>query len=115
DPPTARELDALRDAVGEVLGEVRATVPVADARTLVAVAGTATTMQAINLGLEFYDPDRIHRSRLPLEAAAVVLDRLTEMTTAERGALTVMAPGREDVIVAGAAILVEVMRRWGFD
>ena len=37
------------------------------------------------------------------------------MTTPERAALPVMAPGREDVIVAGAVILVEVMRRFGFD
>jgi exopolyphosphatase/guanosine-5'-triphosphate,3'-diphosphate pyrophosphatase len=36
------------------------------------------------------------------------------MTTAERRDLPVMAPGREDVIPAGAAILVGVMRRWGF-
>ena len=41
--------------------------------------------------------------------------RLAGMTTAERAAMPVMAPGREDVIVAGAAILVEAMRRFGFD
>jgi exopolyphosphatase/guanosine-5'-triphosphate,3'-diphosphate pyrophosphatase len=39
---------------------------------------------------------------------------LADMTTQERKAIPVMAPGREDVIPAGAAILVEVMRRWGF-
>jgi exopolyphosphatase/guanosine-5'-triphosphate,3'-diphosphate pyrophosphatase len=37
------------------------------------------------------------------------------MTVAERAALPVMAPGREDVIVAGALILLEIFRRWGFD
>ncbi|HCP62040.1 MAG TPA: exopolyphosphatase, partial [Actinobacteria bacterium] len=39
---------------------------------------------------------------------------LADMTTAERRAIPVMAPGREDVIPAGAAILVAVMQRWGF-
>ena len=48
-------------------------MPVAGARTFVAVAGTATTLQAIALGLHRYDPDRIHRTwlaREEVEAAA---------------------------------------------
>ena len=40
---------------------------------------------------------------------------LGDMTTEERRAIPTMAPGREDVIPSGAAILVEAMRRWGFD
>jgi exopolyphosphatase / guanosine-5'-triphosphate,3'-diphosphate pyrophosphatase len=44
-----------------------------------------------------------------------VLERLARMTSPERAALPVMAPGREDVIVAGATILVRVMRRFGFE
>src|SRR5207302_4350811 len=114
DPPSANERAAIRDEVARVLGEVEADVPAPEARTMVAVAGTATTVQAIDLGLERYDPDRIHRSTLSLDAAGRVLERLAAMTTPERAALPVMAPGREDVIVAGATILVEVMRRWGF-
>ena len=115
DPPTGSERHALREAVDRVLHDVRRATPVADARTLVAVAGTATTMQAISLHLDFYDPEEIHRSTLSLHSAESVLERLASMTTAERAALPVMAPGREDVIVAGATILVEVMRRFGFD
>jgi exopolyphosphatase / guanosine-5'-triphosphate,3'-diphosphate pyrophosphatase len=72
-------------------------------------------VQAVGLDLPVYDPEAIHRTELPLERAEAVLDRLASMTTAERAALPVMAPGREDVIVAGAAILVQVMRRFGFD
>ena len=115
DPPTREELDRLQAAVGDVLDEVERSVPVRDARTLVAVAGTATTVRAVDLDLPFYDPDRIHRTRLTVDAAERVLERLAGMTTPERAALPVMAPGREDVIVAGAVILVEVMRRFGFD
>jgi len=115
DPPTREELDRLQATVGDVLDEVERSVPVRDARTLVAVAGTATTVRAIDLDLPFYDPDRIHRTRLTVDAAERVLEKLAGMTTPERAALPVMAPGREDVIVAGAVILVEVMRRFGFD
>ncbi len=114
DPPSQEELGALRDAVGEILDDVERSVPIADARTFIAVAGTATTVQAIALGLEFYDPERIHRTRLSREDAERVVSRLATMTTPERAALPVMAPGRADVIVAGATILVEVMRRFGF-
>jgi exopolyphosphatase / guanosine-5'-triphosphate,3'-diphosphate pyrophosphatase len=114
DPPTEPELAALRESVAAVLDDVEAAVPVHTARTLVAVAGTATTVRAIDLELDRYDPDRIHRSRLSRRAAETVLDRLAGMTTPERAALPVMAPGREDVIVAGGTILVEVMRRWDF-
>jgi exopolyphosphatase/guanosine-5'-triphosphate,3'-diphosphate pyrophosphatase len=115
DPPQGEELVALRRAVGEFLDDVERSVPVADARTFVAVAGTATTVQAIALGLAFYDPERIHRTRLSRADAERVAARLAGMTTPERAALPVMAPGRADVIVAGATILVEVMRRFGFD
>jgi exopolyphosphatase/guanosine-5'-triphosphate,3'-diphosphate pyrophosphatase len=114
DPPAAADLDRMRAAVGELLDDVEGAIPVADARTFVAVAGTSTTVQAIALGLGFYDPERIHRTRLSRADAARVSSRLAGMTTAERAALPVMAPGRADVIVAGSVILVEVMERFGF-
>ncbi|HET9311445.1 MAG TPA: DUF501 domain-containing protein [Actinomycetota bacterium] len=115
DPSTATELDAMEADVAAVLDEVEATVPVAGARTFVAVAGTATTVQAIALGLERYDPDRIHRTWLARDRAEQVRDVLARMTNAERAALPVMAPGRGDVIVAGAEILVATMRRFGIE
>jgi exopolyphosphatase/guanosine-5'-triphosphate,3'-diphosphate pyrophosphatase len=115
DPPEERELAAIAEEVDSLLDEVERAVPVSEARTLVAVAGTSTTVQAISLGLEFYDAERIHRTVLAHTDAEDVLARLSEMTTAERAALPVMAPGRGDVIVAGAVLLCEVMRRFGFD
>lgn len=114
DPGSAAELNAMRDEIARRLNEVDEAVPVATAGTLVAVAGTATTMQAIALGLDRYDPDLIHRTTLSAAAAGDVLERLVAMTTAERAALPVMAPGRADVIVAGALVLVAVLERWGF-
>jgi exopolyphosphatase/guanosine-5'-triphosphate,3'-diphosphate pyrophosphatase len=115
DPPEASELDRMRAAVGELLDDVERAIPARDERTFVAVAGTSTTVQAVALGLDFYDFERIHRTRLTRTDAARVSLRLASMTTAERAALPVMAPGRADVIVAGSVILVEVMERFGFD
>ena len=115
DPPSPPEVRAILSEIARVLDEAEATVPIRDARTLVAVAGTATTLQAIALGLDRYDPDAIHRTWLSLEVADAVLADLLRMTNAERAALTVMARGRGDVIIAGALILTAVMRRFGFE
>jgi len=115
-PPAAADLDALRDAVADVLGDAELTVPeIHTARTFVSVAGTATTIQAIALGLDRYDPDATHRSWLGRGGVETVLADLASMTNAQRAAIPVMAPGRGDVIVAGAVILLETMRRFGFE
>jgi exopolyphosphatase / guanosine-5'-triphosphate,3'-diphosphate pyrophosphatase len=116
DPPLATELAAMRTAVDAVLDEAEVSLPsIHTASTMVSVAGTATTTQAIALGLERYDPEATHRSWLSVEDAEAVLGHLAAMTNAERAAIPVMAPGRGDVIVAGGAILVAVMRRFGFE
>jgi exopolyphosphatase/guanosine-5'-triphosphate,3'-diphosphate pyrophosphatase len=115
DPPTDEELRAVERAVDDRLAEVDREVPAASAGTLVAVAGTATTVQALALDLPAYDPDRIHRTTLARDAAEDVLRKLAAMTTKARSELPVMAPGREDVIVAGATILARSMARWGHD
>jgi exopolyphosphatase / guanosine-5'-triphosphate,3'-diphosphate pyrophosphatase len=115
DPPSLDDLRALEIEVGRVLDDAEGAVPIRGARTFVSVAGTATTLQALALELPRYDPDRIHRSWLRLRDAERVLASLARMTNAERAALPVMAPGRGDVIVAGAVVLVQVMRRFGFE
>jgi exopolyphosphatase/guanosine-5'-triphosphate,3'-diphosphate pyrophosphatase len=113
DPPTFEELDRLELAVTSVLHQVEDRIPVHDAVTLIGVAGTCTTLQAVALGMPEYDPDAIHRSILSRDDAESVFRLLADMTTEERRGIAVMPPGREDVIVAGAAILVTAMRRWG--
>jgi exopolyphosphatase/guanosine-5'-triphosphate,3'-diphosphate pyrophosphatase len=114
DPSTYEELDKVEMAVTSVLHQVEDRIPVHDALTLIGVAGTCTTLQAIALGLEVYDPEAIHRSVLSRDDAESVFRLLADMTTEERRRIAVMPPGREDVIVAGAAIFVTAMRRWGF-
>jgi exopolyphosphatase / guanosine-5'-triphosphate,3'-diphosphate pyrophosphatase len=114
DPPSYEELDRLELAVTSVLLQVEDRIPVHDAITLIGVAGTCTTLQAVALGLPEYDPEAVHRSVLTRADAESVFRLLADMSTDERRQIPVMPPGREDVIVAGAAILVTSMRRWGF-
>ena len=102
----------MRSLADHALADAAERVPAA-AATLVGVAGTTTTVQAIALGLERYDPEAIHGTVLSRGTVADVLARLAGMTTAERRALPVMARGREDVIVAGTVILGGILDRWG--
>jgi exopolyphosphatase/guanosine-5'-triphosphate,3'-diphosphate pyrophosphatase len=114
DPPTAAEVAALRaDAAGR-LATVTGTLDPASAERVVGVAGTITTVTAIGLGLDAYDPRRIHRSALGAAEIATVAEKLAAMTVAERAALPVMAKGREDVIAAGALLLDQLVRTFGF-
>ena len=115
DPPSYAEMAAMDDEIARVLDEVEHRMAIHDARTLVAVSGTSTTVQAIALNLPGYDPERLHRTWLKSEDAENVLRLLADMSTEERRAIPSMAPGREDVIPAGATILVDAMRRWGFE
>jgi exopolyphosphatase/guanosine-5'-triphosphate,3'-diphosphate pyrophosphatase len=115
DPPTEDDIRAMAEVAAEALGRAEGVVPPGRAATLVGVAGTTTTVQAVALGLPFYDPEAIHRTVLSFAEAERVAGELARMTVAERAALPVMAPGREDVIVAGSLILLEIFRRWGFE
>ncbi|MEX2324955.1 MAG: Ppx/GppA phosphatase family protein [Nitriliruptoraceae bacterium] len=117
DPLTAHDLDALRADVRNQLdddGVVGADEFLA-ADQLIAVAGTATTIGALHLGLDQYDETQIHGCRVPAPALDALTDRLLAMTSRQRGQLGPMQPGREDVIHAGALILREIVACGGFD
>jgi exopolyphosphatase / guanosine-5'-triphosphate,3'-diphosphate pyrophosphatase len=114
DPPTAAEVAALRADAAAQLARVTETLDPASAERVVGVAGTITTVTAIGLGLDAYDPARIHRSALSAAEIAAVAEKLAAMTVAERAAIPVMAKGREDVIAAGALLLDELVRTFAF-
>lgn len=114
DPPTAAELALADAAIGAELDAAERAVDPARARALVGVAGTVTTLAALHLGLGSYDPERIHATRVPVGAVHDLAMRLVRMPSAARARLGPMAPGREDVIAAGALILDAVCRRFGF-
>lgn len=120
DPPTADELTAARTLVADRLDHAEQVlagqgVRLAEVAGLVGVAGTATTLGAIHLGLDRYDEDRIHGTRLPLDALAAITEDLVRRTAAERAELGPVQPGREDVLHGGALVLLETLRRCGLD
>jgi exopolyphosphatase/guanosine-5'-triphosphate,3'-diphosphate pyrophosphatase len=114
DPPAAAEVDAAVADIDKALGEVAATVAVPDARTLVGLAGSVTTVTAIALGLPAYDPARIHHARIPAAAVHDVTVQLLGQTREQRAAIGSMHPGRVDVIGAGSLILDRIMQVFGF-
>jgi exopolyphosphatase/guanosine-5'-triphosphate,3'-diphosphate pyrophosphatase len=113
DPPSAEEIRRAVDDVRAALAQVTAEVPVAEAGTLVGVAGSVTTVAAIALGLPTYDPVAIHGFRIPVEAVREVSEDLLAATRERRAAMPVMHPGRVDVIGAGALILRVLMDEFG--
>jgi exopolyphosphatase/guanosine-5'-triphosphate,3'-diphosphate pyrophosphatase len=76
---------------------------------LVATAGTATTLAALDLALSSYDPSRVQGHALQRSSVERLLQRLGALTVAERGALPCLEPGRADLIVAGTAIVLATL------
>jgi exopolyphosphatase/guanosine-5'-triphosphate,3'-diphosphate pyrophosphatase len=113
DPPSAAQIEAATADITAAVDTALAAVPGREARTLVGLAGTVTTVTALALGLPEYDAERIHHARVSHDAVAKVTADLLGMTVAERRALPVMHPGRADVIGAGALILRIVLERSG--
>ncbi|MDQ1746502.1 MAG: exopolyphosphatase / guanosine-5-triphosphate,3-diphosphate pyrophosphatase [Frankiaceae bacterium] len=114
DPPGAAQVAAATSDIDAAVALAATTVPLGDARTLVGLAGSVTTVAALVLGLPAYDPERIHHARLSAAEVAETAASLLAMGRAERAALGPMHPGRVDVIGAGALVLDRVMRAGGF-
>ncbi len=116
DPPAPEELSVAVSAVRDHLADVEREIPtIREAATLIGVAGTVTTMAAIELGLVEHDRDRIHHLRLTRVAAEDVFRTLAVEPADVRRHNPGLEPGRVDVIVGGAVVLVAVMRTLGFD
>jgi exopolyphosphatase/guanosine-5'-triphosphate,3'-diphosphate pyrophosphatase len=115
DPPTASELEELADGVRGLIDSAVAAHPEAHAEAGLAVAGTPTSLAAIEQGLAPYDPDRVHGYRLSLRSIQTMLSRLASVPLAERLQVTGLHPDRAPTIVAGVVILVEVMRAFGLE
>ncbi|MFF3454816.1 exopolyphosphatase [Streptomyces sp. NPDC002730] len=113
DPPAADEIAAIRADIRAALDLAEETVPLREARTLVGLAGSVTTVAGIALGLDAYDSAKIHHARIPYEQVVRISDTLLESTHEQRAAHRVMHPGRVDVIGAGALVLREIMERIG--
>lgn len=118
DPPLPAEIERATVAVHRELDRAEASLPVLAERpqraTLVGLAGTVTTLSMLEHGWPEYEWRRVHHSELDLEAVEAWTSRLAADTVAARAAREGMAEGREDVIVGGALVMREVMRRFGF-
>jgi exopolyphosphatase/guanosine-5'-triphosphate,3'-diphosphate pyrophosphatase len=100
------DVPALEAATRELLPEL-------EPRAAVGVAGTVTTLAALDLGLEEYDRERVDRHLLTREGARAQLGRLAALPLEERRRVPALEPERAPVIVAGAAILVAILDRYG--
>ena len=98
---------------GAAGGYVAGLLPELDVRTAIGVAGTITALAALDLGLRDYDPERVHGHVLTAAAVDEQLRRLAALPLDERRRVPGLEPERAPVIVAGAAILSEVLRRYG--
>lgn len=113
DPPAAEQIAAMRADIQAALDLAERTVPLHEARTLVGLAGSVTTVAAIALGLDEYDSERIHHSRIGYDRVKGIADALLKATHEQRAAHPAMHPGRVDVIAAGALVLLSIMERIG--
>lgn len=116
DPPRPEEIAAARSAVAALLEEALGATPaLRSPKAMVGVAGTVTSLAALNLGLDRYDPSRTHHSVLTRADVEGLLAELAAMNACDRRARRPLEPGRADVIVGGAAVLAEVMSAMGHD
>jgi exopolyphosphatase/guanosine-5'-triphosphate,3'-diphosphate pyrophosphatase len=110
DPATAEQIEAARTDIQAAIAQAAAVVPITTAKTLVAVAGTATTVAAAALDLPEYDRYAIHLSRISAQQVHDAATMFATNTREQRLALGYMHPGRVDVIAAGSLVLSEIMK-----
>lgn len=120
DPASPAQLAAARDTIAERLDEADQALAARGARldaatSLVGVAGTATTLAALHLGLDAYEEAAIHGTVVPTSAVSEWTRRLATATAAQRAALGPVQLGREDVLHGGTLVLEAVLTRYGFD
>lgn len=112
-PPKPLDVQNAITDIDTAIYEASHIVPLKEAKTLIAVAGTATTVAAAALELNEYERHAIHLSRIPASKVFEVAQRFQLMSRDEIAALPYMHPGRVDVIAAGSLVLSRVMLATG--
>ena len=116
DPPAPEELHACISVTEAWLDDIAQEMPgVAAAKTFVGLAGTITTVAAVELGLHEWDRDKIHHLRLHRDAIEDVFRTLATESLEDRKYNPGLEAARADVIVAGTCILVAIIRWLGTD
>jgi exopolyphosphatase/guanosine-5'-triphosphate,3'-diphosphate pyrophosphatase len=113
DPATPEQIEAARADIQAAIAHAAGVVPITKAKTLVAVAGTATTVAAAALDLPEYDRYAIHLSRISAKQTHDAATMFATKTREQRLSLGYMHPGRVDVIAAGSLVLSEIMKATG--
>lgn len=114
DPPTPEQIAAAETDITATVDTALAAVdPDREATSLIGLAGSVTTVAALALGLESYDPRRIHHAEVSYDEVAKITGQLLSLTREQRLEFGVMHPGRADVIAAGALVLRVIMERGG--
>jgi exopolyphosphatase / guanosine-5'-triphosphate,3'-diphosphate pyrophosphatase len=111
DPPTPREIAAAVVDIEEAIDQAADVVGFQGISTLVGLAGSVTTITAHALGLNRYDPEKIHLSQLPAAQIIGACTSLLSMTRAQRAVLPFMHEGRVDVIGAGGLVWRTIVQR----
>jgi exopolyphosphatase/guanosine-5'-triphosphate,3'-diphosphate pyrophosphatase len=113
DPPTPAELEALANDVRGLIARSLEGAALASAQIGIGVAGTPTSLAAIDQGLDPYDAELVHGYVLSLEAIQRMFSELAAMPLADRLKVPGLHSGRAPTIVAGVVILIQVMRAFG--
>jgi len=113
DPATPEQIEFARTDIQAAIAQAAAVVPITKAKTLVAVAGTATTVAAAALELPEYDRYAIHLSRISAQQTHDAATMFATKSREQRLLLGYMHPGRVDVIAAGSLVLSEIMKATG--
>ena len=113
DPATKEEIESARKDIQQAINQAAQVVDIKAAKSLIAVAGTATTVAAAALELPEYDRYAIHLSRISAEQTHEVSEMFLKLNRKERAALGYMHPGRVDVIGAGSLVLSEIVKAVG--
>ena len=112
-PPTMAQIAEAIIDIDLAITQAAKVVPISQAKSLVAVAGTATTVAAAALKLAEYDRYLIHLSRISAPSVHQVAAMFQSMNKDQIAALGYMHPGRVDVITAGALVLSRIMAATG--
>ena len=113
DQPDPGQIASAIEDIDEAIAQAAKTVSITQAKTVIMVAGTATTVAAAALDLSEYDRYAIHLARIPATRTHEISQQLLRETREQRAAHGYMHPGRVDVIGAGSLVLDRIMKASG--
>jgi len=112
-PVPHREYENLTAHIQSEMSSVKDRLPDLPPEMAVGTAGTVTTLAALDQNIYPYDPEKVHGVSLPLDTIQKIQNNLKAKSIAERLQLKPLEPGREDLIIAGTAIVLETLRTFG--